>query len=271
MSRKSGALWFWLAGFAGVIAIGGVIIRYTSVFSTEIFENREAWGQFGDYFGGILNPILSFAAFVTLLINLRVQLTASAMTEKQIKEQVREQRLFQLLDMVMQSAVNTKYQSVFEPSRLGVNYEGHTAMHHAWNDLSKHRLSGIKTGDVIPLDQYEQVKKEFWFFKRVAWGSLNIFVQSSFLLIDFILKNGTYEDGFIEFSMSVLKAQMSDSERMLLWYSALCLPKYSHALIAFEAFDFIPADAESIDPLVSHMSNLAKCALVTAHMIKDGK
>jgi uncharacterized membrane protein len=40
----------------------------TGIFSTKISE----WGQFGDYFGGILNPILSFIAIIVLIITLRI-------------------------------------------------------------------------------------------------------------------------------------------------------------------------------------------------------
>lgn len=39
-----------------------------------ISQDSQIWGTFGDYFGGILNPILSFLAFSVLLINLYIQI-----------------------------------------------------------------------------------------------------------------------------------------------------------------------------------------------------
>jgi len=45
-----------------------------------IFSNNTAdWGQFGDYVGGILNPIVAFAAFYLLSISIRIQ-------QKELKE-----------------------------------------------------------------------------------------------------------------------------------------------------------------------------------------
>ena len=36
-------------------------------------ESAEAWGQFGDYIGGTLNPILTFCSFLALLITIILQ------------------------------------------------------------------------------------------------------------------------------------------------------------------------------------------------------
>lgn len=54
----------WCAGLFALFVILCVAGKYVSVFSTHILNDQEKWGQFGDYFGGVLNPILSFFAFV---------------------------------------------------------------------------------------------------------------------------------------------------------------------------------------------------------------
>lgn len=36
-------------------------------------ESAQYWGQIGDFIGGILNPTLSFIAFLTLLYTLKIQ------------------------------------------------------------------------------------------------------------------------------------------------------------------------------------------------------
>jgi uncharacterized membrane protein len=57
-----------------LISIIAVVSFYVLTFSDyEIVKEPEKWGQFGDYFGGVLNPILAFFAFIALLITIRQQ------------------------------------------------------------------------------------------------------------------------------------------------------------------------------------------------------
>lgn len=42
-------------------------------YSSELSYNTEKWGQFGDYLGGVLNPILSFITILLLLWNIYTQ------------------------------------------------------------------------------------------------------------------------------------------------------------------------------------------------------
>lgn len=43
-------------------------------FDYPISKDSSSWGTFGDYIGGILNPIFSFLSFILLLINLKTQI-----------------------------------------------------------------------------------------------------------------------------------------------------------------------------------------------------
>lgn len=46
---------------------------YFAVFHGPILEKQEAWGQFGDFLGGVLNPIFSFSSLMALLLTLYLQ------------------------------------------------------------------------------------------------------------------------------------------------------------------------------------------------------
>ena len=59
----------WLA--AGIVTIV-VVTAYFTTFPHPS-EVHERWGQFGDYFGGILNPAIAWLALVTLLLTLNMQ------------------------------------------------------------------------------------------------------------------------------------------------------------------------------------------------------
>ncbi|MCR3946354.1 hypothetical protein NUK32_05245 [Aeromonas caviae] len=51
-----------------VVSISCVIIAYIFKFhGNNISSNPEQWGQIGDYFGGLLNPIISFTTLIFLI------------------------------------------------------------------------------------------------------------------------------------------------------------------------------------------------------------
>ena len=63
--------------FFAIITIITISILYAIQFwlnlGFSISEKTEVWGQLGDYFGGILNPILSFISIVLLVKSLTIQ------------------------------------------------------------------------------------------------------------------------------------------------------------------------------------------------------
>ena len=51
-----------------VTAISFVIYKYNSIFNSYSFDaDPSKWGQIGDYFGGLLNPIISFTTLIFLI------------------------------------------------------------------------------------------------------------------------------------------------------------------------------------------------------------
>ncbi len=63
--------------FAVIIALISVavaIVPYLNVYGTKIVVSHEKWGQFGDYFGGVLNPIFAMFAFIALLYSISLQI-----------------------------------------------------------------------------------------------------------------------------------------------------------------------------------------------------
>lgn len=69
MNRK-----FMLAvvGLAVVLVIA-VVTVYISTFGTTRSFEHSVWGSFGDYFGGILNPVFALCAFLGVLWSLDMQ------------------------------------------------------------------------------------------------------------------------------------------------------------------------------------------------------
>ncbi|MFJ4348107.1 hypothetical protein [Pseudomonas sp. NPDC089401] len=75
MNRK---LLMFITGIA-IAAVIIIVSIYISTFGLTRSHNQADWGTFGDYFGGILNPIFALFAFIGVLWSLDLQM-------KQIKQ-----------------------------------------------------------------------------------------------------------------------------------------------------------------------------------------
>ncbi len=66
---------FWLTAlvFAVALLAIGMLVAYAKTFGPILSNKQDIWGQFGDYFGGVLNPLLSSLALAAVLVTLRIQ------------------------------------------------------------------------------------------------------------------------------------------------------------------------------------------------------
>lgn len=112
----------WLQVMIGLVALSGVgmLVKYLATFGVATSPSQEVWGQFGDFFGGILNPLLSSLTLAAVLVTMRLQSKelkvaqeenrrANEHLEKQanyIRTQNFESVFFRLLEVHMSSRAN---------------------------------------------------------------------------------------------------------------------------------------------------------------------
>lgn len=95
-----------------VIAVVGLIYRSNFSGDSNVYStSQEIWGQFGDYFGGTLNPIFGFASLAVLLYTLSVQKEELDETKKAFKAQI---------DLMEQQAFETTF---FHLIKLFLEYQ----------------------------------------------------------------------------------------------------------------------------------------------------
>lgn len=110
-----------LPWIAGALALG-LIFGYAIVFrALPINERPDAWGQFGDFMGGLLNPLISLFTLIVAVSVWNLQKTELLETRlaledqgKTAEQQRREQRFFDLLSLY-QATVDT---IVYDYSRM---------------------------------------------------------------------------------------------------------------------------------------------------------
>lgn len=133
-SQRSGevgvgkAIGLIIAFALGGISLVSVAITYHYFLGADIplisIKNEESaqyWGQIGDFFGGVLNPVLSFLALIAVATSLRFQ---SLELNAARKEAVAAQ---QLLDK--QTKVLEKQQSVLERQNFETTFFGLLQVH----------------------------------------------------------------------------------------------------------------------------------------------
>lgn len=82
-----GALEFltWMATVGLLIAVA-VVFSYVLFFrGVPISGDPAAWGQFGDFLGGILNPVFGFLSFLTLVLALVLQMRELTLSRESLR------------------------------------------------------------------------------------------------------------------------------------------------------------------------------------------
>ncbi|MBK3431605.1 hypothetical protein JJD73_19335 [Pseudomonas fluorescens] len=77
-----------VAAIAALSAIGIVCIIYILAFGTTRSSDPAIWGQFGDYVGGVLNPLFALAAFLSALWSISLQQREYRAASKQLAAQI---------------------------------------------------------------------------------------------------------------------------------------------------------------------------------------
>lgn len=64
-----------LAGLLAIAggAMAGVFFAYFQAFHSGFSPKQDVWGQFGDFIGGTLNPILSFLSLIAIVLTVVLQ------------------------------------------------------------------------------------------------------------------------------------------------------------------------------------------------------
>ncbi|WP_119142183.1 putative phage abortive infection protein [Pseudomonas reidholzensis] len=130
MKSKAVGAWYWLKSkYVYLLAAGAIFViafivgaaLYHFQFGADIpwfkirnYESAAYWGQIGDFVGGILNPLLSFVAFLAVLINLVLQRQDLALAREEAREANKNQRLQSRIFEKQNSAVERQnFESTF--------------------------------------------------------------------------------------------------------------------------------------------------------------
>lgn len=85
-------VWKWTLVATSIILIAAYCIYFGIHLKQELGKDAEKWGQFGDFFGGLLNPLVAFAAFYWLTQSVKIQKKELSDTQKELAKAAAAQR-----------------------------------------------------------------------------------------------------------------------------------------------------------------------------------
>lgn len=237
MSLRRNDLTYIGALLAAVSMVLVVFGFYLAKFPLGFSQKQEVWGQFGDYVGGLLNPILSFCAFVGLLLTLRAQRVDSEKAELRHEEQEFDNRVFQMLSLLHSSISSLKIYDLRPVSAAGIAFESHAAISYAWWDLNKK----FQRMDSSPHLIFQRATNVFVAWKKDFWQGFAHYYEQISVIIDYVDQNAVGDNR--KFAFHALRSQITLEERCVLFYLVVLSGSKEHFLV-LEEYGFWKKEVE---------------------------
>lgn len=207
--------WMWIVLLLMVVV--AVVGNYFVNFHGPLSDQADDWGQFGDYVGGVLNPLLSFCAFAGLLVTLRAQNAESLNADLRHRSQVFDGRIFQMLTLINDVTHHLKLtvgdESLSEDEREV--YEGRRAVIFAAGMLMM-RLRRIDRAPARP-ELVRLVQSKFSSWRNSYWNSLYSYIEGVVVVLEYAISESE-SDKQLDFALGVVSSQLSLDERTLFFY-----------------------------------------------------
>lgn len=204
------------------LAAGALLL----VFIVNLFSiGKSSFGEWGDFFGGVLNPLLTFLTFMGLLITIVIQQTelresrlelkrsADALREQSesLKKQNFESTFFQMLSI--HNGIVNSIDLVNDEGKLARGRDCFSVFYTRFNKI--YRENKAKANGKHPNQSI--VKLSYKLFWKNHQTELSHYFRYLYNLVRFI-KESSFVDGPY---VRLVRAQLSDQELLLLFYNCV--------------------------------------------------
>ncbi|MFW2913708.1 putative phage abortive infection protein [Pseudomonas aeruginosa] len=206
-------------------------------------------GEWGDFFGGVLNPILTFLTFMGLLITIVIQQTelresrqelkrsADALSEQvgSTKRQIFESTFFNMMNM--HASIIDSIDLRNQNGRVTKGRDCFVVFYNRPKQYCEPNKSNAHS-DQSELNFLRECYKDFWEKHQLELGHYFRFLYNIFRFIK--------ESGFSEGPYSrLIRAQLSDQELLVIFYNCIASihgDKFKSIAEEFSLFDNIPRE-----------------------------
>lgn len=214
-----------------------IILKYTVSLTDGFipdYPSRDEWGVFGDFFGGVLNPIFGFASFLALLATIFYQAkelnastkelknsaTALAAQNKAIELQSLEQTFFSWLNTYR--SLLDSVEKIYQHNSYTLTLSGRRALKYikdqAFLDFDSNQSKGDFTSDVELVIAVKESWNKLYKDEESQLDSLFRTLYRLFLWVDQNTKLSPSEKWLY---ISIIRSQLSWIEMVYLYYNCL--------------------------------------------------
>lgn len=124
--------------------ISAVISAYFTTEPWKVESEAAIYGQMGDFFGGMLNPVLAFASFIALLHTIRIQSKQIANSQSEQQAAAFEQTFSQMVE-ALRSTPRANMERVRLINGFSVSYQGKVSLERQSLDFRNHYNSNERS------------------------------------------------------------------------------------------------------------------------------
>lgn len=192
-----------------------ILILFINIF----FNTFDKLGEWGDFFGGVLNPLLTFLTFMGLLITIVLQQTELKQSREEFKGQKEslenqefDNKFFQMINLLTQIKNNLEFnmdkgQKVFTSLKIEII-----------QDCASKKM--INQNSYIPVDSIDKFKNYFKVFNDEYDENFKYYFLNLYQILNYIDKNSNDRYTLKEYS-NIVRAQLSKNELILLFYNGI--------------------------------------------------
>lgn len=176
-------------------------------------DEMSAYGTLGDYFGGIVNPILGFITFISLLYTINLQLNQSSESRKQIFEA----SFYNLINLHNNLISNLNYKDGSQRQSFKSLIEDRLKL----IDNEVINSSNTMDGRVKNARIYSRTRRSYRAFNKNDNGYFGHYFRSLYRIL-YIIDNSSLTQQDKNSYARILRAQLSMDELIVLYLN--CLP-----------------------------------------------
>ena len=236
-----------VATVVAVLLLAVVITLYATTFPSALTEDHQRWAEFGDFFGGTLNPFFGLLSLLAILFTLIIQARELSCSTRALEEQSRhlgvqafENTFFSLVGMHNENVKGLTLQSEEIDS--------------SGRDVFKHMFVRLK--DAYSAENYtkpspdarELIERAYNRFYAKQQKNIGHYIRTLNRLLDFIEKRGPENKN--EYWL-IIRAQLSANELIILYYHSIVRDRFAAlaTLRQYRFFEYLPLE-DLIDPEV---------------------
>ena len=194
------------------------------VFTINLFSiGKSGFGEWGDFFGGVLNPVLTFLTFMGLLITIILQQKELQQSRKEFKGQKEslenqefDNKFFQMLNLLNNIILNLS--SSGEKGKKVFNF------------LIYRLVEDLKIPDSPYVNKQEhnlkRFKQYFEIYNDTYDTSFKYYFLNLYQILNYIKKNSSDEYILKEYT-NIVRAQLSKNELILLFFNGIGVIQFS--------------------------------------------